>query len=255
MGHGAPLLSGWTWVMASLRRLYAGLKLRVNEAKSRVARATARKFLGFSFRIAPGRKVKRRVAPEAIKRMKETVREITRRSAGRSLAQVCETLGAYLAGWKACFRIAETPRVFAALDRWLRHRLRAVQLKHGKRGARAHRPRHARPRCPARRCQRAPMVAQRGHGAPPCAPERTLRPARRSQAGRLTSTLRTARCGPACRVVWQGTRRIRAPRPYADRHDVRGEAASVRPSPAPCCPISSARRSCRRRSRRAAAAW
>jgi RNA-directed DNA polymerase len=121
-------------VMASLRRLYAGLKLHVNEAKSRVARATERKFLGFSFWVAPGRVVKRRVAPEALKRMKETVRAITRRSAGRSLAQVCETLGAYLAGWKAYFRIAETPKVFAALDRWLRHRLRAVQLKHWKRG-------------------------------------------------------------------------------------------------------------------------
>ena len=51
-------------VMEAMRRLYARLKLRINEAKSKVARATERKFLGFSFWIAPGRKVKLRVAPK-----------------------------------------------------------------------------------------------------------------------------------------------------------------------------------------------
>jgi RNA-directed DNA polymerase len=78
--------------------------------------------------------VKRRVAPQALKRLKDRVRVLTRRSAGRSLAGVCEDLGPYLAGWKAYFRLAETPRIFAALDKWIRHRLRALQLKHWKRG-------------------------------------------------------------------------------------------------------------------------
>ena len=36
-------------VMAALRRLFAGLKLTVNAAKSAVAPATQRQFLGFSF--------------------------------------------------------------------------------------------------------------------------------------------------------------------------------------------------------------
>jgi RNA-directed DNA polymerase len=121
-------------VMASLRKLFGKLKLRVNDSKSKVTRATRAKFLGFSFWVAKGRKVRRRVAPEAIKRMKERVRKLTRRSAGRSLAQLCEPLGAYLTGWKAYFRLAETPGVFADLDGWVRHRLRAVQLKHWKRG-------------------------------------------------------------------------------------------------------------------------
>jgi group II intron reverse transcriptase/maturase len=121
-------------VMASLRRLFGKLKLRVNESKSKVTRATQSKFLGFSFWVAAGRKVKRRVAPEAIRRMKENVRDLTRRSGGQSLAQVCERLGSYLVGWRGYFQLAETPGVFADIDKWVRHRLRAVQLKHWKRG-------------------------------------------------------------------------------------------------------------------------
>src|SRR5258708_8089530 len=121
-------------VMISLRKLFAKLKLRVNETKSKVTRATASKFLGFSFWTAKGRTIRRRVAPQAIARMKERVRELTRRSAGRSLAQICKPLGVYLKGWKAYFRLPQTPSVFADLDGWVRHRLRAVQLKHWKRG-------------------------------------------------------------------------------------------------------------------------
>ena len=121
-------------VMAALRRLLAMLRLRVNEAKSAVAPATQRQFLGFSFWVAKGGVVKRRIAPKAMSRMKDRVREITRRSGGRSLARVCEELKAYLVGWRNYFRIADTPKVFANIDQWIRHRLRALQLKHWKRG-------------------------------------------------------------------------------------------------------------------------
>ena len=121
-------------VMSSLRKLFAKLKLRVNETKSKVTRATKAKFLGFSFWVARGPTLRRRVAPQAIERMRERVRELTRRSAGRSLVQMCKPLGRYLTGWKAYFRLAETPRAFADIDAWVRHRLRAVQLRHWKRG-------------------------------------------------------------------------------------------------------------------------
>lgn len=121
-------------VMAALRRLFAKLRLRINEAKSAVAPATQRKFLGFSFWIGPKRVVKRRVAQQALGRMKDRVRQLTRRSGGRSLATVCEELGTYLTGWKAYFRLAETPGIFKETDSWVRHRLRALQLKHWKRG-------------------------------------------------------------------------------------------------------------------------
>ena len=39
----------------------------------------------------------------------------------------------YLLGWKAYFGLAQTPGVWRELDEWLRHRLRAIQLKHWKR--------------------------------------------------------------------------------------------------------------------------
>jgi len=121
-------------VMASLRKLFGRLKLRINETKSKVARATTRKLLGFSFWVASGRTIRRRLAPQAIERLKERVRAMTRRTAGQSLAQVCERLGSYLDGWKGYFRFAETPGVLDDLDKWIRHRLRAVQLKHWKCG-------------------------------------------------------------------------------------------------------------------------
>jgi RNA-directed DNA polymerase len=131
-------------VMAALRRLFAGLRLRVNEAKSAVAPAIQRKFLGFSFWVAKGRVVKLRVAPQALERLKDRVRQITSRSGGRSLARVCEELGTYLAGWRGYFRIADTPRVLADIDQWIRHRLRALQLKHWKRGTTVYRELSAR---------------------------------------------------------------------------------------------------------------
>lgn len=120
-------------VMRLLRRLFAGLRLKVNEAKSAVARPWDRKFLGYSFWVGGGKQVRRRVAPKAIERMKARVRELTPRG-GRSLTRVVEELSAFLRGWKAYFRLADTPKIFGQLDEWIRHRLRAIQLKHWKRG-------------------------------------------------------------------------------------------------------------------------
>jgi len=122
-------------VMELLRRLYAGLRLRVNEAKSAVDRPQNRKLLGYSFywgRRAEG--VKRRVAPKALTAMKDRVRELTRPTRSQSLARVAEDLRTYLTGWKNYFRLADTPKVFRELDEWIRHRLRALQLRHWKRG-------------------------------------------------------------------------------------------------------------------------
>ncbi len=120
--------------MDTLKRLYGRLRLRVNDSKSAVARARERKFLGFSFWVAPGRVIRRRVAPAALKEMKDRVRQITSRNRGRSLTAVAAELREYLTGWKAYFRLAETPRIFRDLDEWIRHRVRAVQLKQWKRG-------------------------------------------------------------------------------------------------------------------------
>jgi group II intron reverse transcriptase/maturase len=121
-------------VMAWLVHAYGRLRLRINPAKSAVARAWERSFLGFAFWVGPGRRVHRRVAPEALGAMKDRVRSLTRRTRGRSLEQVAGDLRGYLPGWKAYFRLADTPGIFRDLDQWIRHRLRALQLKQWKRG-------------------------------------------------------------------------------------------------------------------------
>jgi RNA-directed DNA polymerase len=121
-------------VMELLRRLYGCLKLKINEAKSAVASAFGRKFLGYAFWVAPGGQVKRKVAAKPLATFKQRIRYKTRRSGGRSMAQVIDELRAYLLGWKAYFGLSQTPRVWRELDEWLRHRLRAVQLKQWKRG-------------------------------------------------------------------------------------------------------------------------
>lgn len=126
-------------VMEALVGLYADLKLRINAEKSAVARAWDRQFLGFRFWVAPGRVVKRRVAPQALTTMKNRVRVITARSGGRSIARVTTELRSYLIGWRAYFRLADTPRVFAELEQWLYRRLRALHLKHWRHGSTVHR--------------------------------------------------------------------------------------------------------------------
>jgi group II intron reverse transcriptase/maturase len=131
-------------VMGLLRQLYAGLRLRVNEAKSAVDLAWNRKLLGYSFWVAPGRTIKRRVAAKAMATMKECVRLITGRSGGRSIEQVSRRLSEYLRGWKEYFSLADTPRILADLDEWIRHRLRAIHLKHWKRGTTIYRELRAR---------------------------------------------------------------------------------------------------------------
>ena len=121
-------------VMELLRKLYGRLRLQINESKSAVTRVWAHRFLGFSFWVGAGRRVRRRVSRDALAAMKARVRQLTRRSRGRSLAAVAEDLRAYLVGWRNYFRLADTPRVFRELDEWIRHRLRALQLKQWKRG-------------------------------------------------------------------------------------------------------------------------
>jgi RNA-directed DNA polymerase len=120
-------------VMELLRKLYAGLKLQINEAKSAVGSALGRKFLGYALWVAKGQEVRCAVAYKALDNFKARIRQLTRRTAGRSRSQVVEKLRPYLLGWKAYFGMAQTPGVWRELDEWLRHRLRAIQLKHWRR--------------------------------------------------------------------------------------------------------------------------
>jgi RNA-directed DNA polymerase len=110
-------------VMASVSRfLTLKLRLKVNEAKSAVARPEERKFLGFSISNDGS---ERRIAPKALDKFKMQIRDITRRTRGVSLAQVIEDLSRYLIGWRGYFGFCQTPRVLTNLEAWIRRRLRS----------------------------------------------------------------------------------------------------------------------------------
>jgi group II intron reverse transcriptase/maturase len=121
-------------VMRGMAALYASLRLRINPAKSSVAKAWERKFLGYQLWIGHKRAVKRRVSPQAMEKFKNTVRALTRRNCGRSVDQIVKGLRPYLLGWNNYFKLADTPKIFARLDSWIRRRLRMVHLKQWKNG-------------------------------------------------------------------------------------------------------------------------
>lgn len=109
-------------VMASVcQYLATKLRLTVNPSKSAVARPAERQFLGFSL-SNDGRE--RRIAPNALSRFKQRVRELTRRTRGVSLEQLIKPLARYLIGWRGYFGFCQTPRVLSALDARIRRRLR-----------------------------------------------------------------------------------------------------------------------------------
>ena len=194
------------------------LKLKVNEAKSAVARPQERKFLGFSFSAGP--EVKRVIAPKALDRFKRRVREITRRAKGVSMKTTIEELAPYMRGWRSYFGFCETPEVLLSLTRWVRLRLRAAMWRQWKT------PRRRRERCWNWGCVRGwqatrlaadsvPGISQRPRpflsGFPMPTSNRSVF-LRWSTSNGVTS--RTAVYGPVRTVVWQGSAGNR--RPYAD---------------------------------------
>ena len=122
-------------VMMLLKRLYDRLHLKINESKSAVASAFGRKFLGYSLWAAPKGEIKCAVSKKARETFRQRIRQLTRRSGGRSIADVIELLRSYVLGWKAYFGLAQTPKVWRELDEWMRHRMRTIQLKQWRRSA------------------------------------------------------------------------------------------------------------------------
>ncbi len=101
-------------VMESVTRfIMTKLKLKVNSEKSAVSRPGERKFLGFSFTNAGV--PKRRIAPKAVDRFKERVRELTRRTRGVSIERMAEDLTRFLRGWIGYFGKCEDLRCCTAL--------------------------------------------------------------------------------------------------------------------------------------------
>jgi RNA-directed DNA polymerase len=112
-------------VMESVKRFITKrLKLKVNEQKSAVARPQVRKFLGFSFSEGPV--ILRKIAPKALDRFKDRIREITHQARSMSLEQTMAVLAPYMMGWRAYFGFCETPDELIGLTQWVRRRLRAA---------------------------------------------------------------------------------------------------------------------------------
>jgi len=200
-------------VMASITRyVEQRLKLRVNRGKSAVAPATKRPLLGFGFFVRDGQ-IKVRVDPDARRRARERLRRLTARSWSISMEERIRLINRYTVGWTAYFAYADTATPFAELDEWLRRRLRQVCWKEWKRYRTRQRNLLALG-IPERKV-REWAGSRKGYWrvAGSWILTRTLTNAYWADQGlkgfsdpyrRFREALRTAGCGPACPVVWEG---------------------------------------------------
>ena len=119
-------------VLDSLEKfLTEKLRLKVNRAKSTVARPWERKFLGYGVTVHKEPKLK--VSEQSVKRLKDKLRPMLRAGRGRSLARVCRELGPVLRGWVAYYRLSGVKAAFEALDEWLRRKLRCIAWRQWRR--------------------------------------------------------------------------------------------------------------------------
>jgi RNA-directed DNA polymerase len=187
------------------------LKLRVNRDKSVVDRATKRPLLGFGF-LYRGGEVKVRVDPKARRRAKGRLRRLTSRRWGVSMERRIREINRFTVGWTAYFAVADTPSPFEQLDKWLRRRLRQVRWKEWKRYHTRWRNLRALgiPERDAREWAGSRKGYWRIAGSAPL--QRALPNAYWTNQGlkgfagpyrRFRDAERTARCGPARRVVWE----------------------------------------------------
>jgi len=197
-------------VLSSLKEWLAmRLHLQVNEKKSAVDKPQKRKFLGFSFFMRDGR-VKIRIAPESIRRIRERIRWTTRRGRGVALERVIGELNRFTIGWIGYFRITEATSVLKATDEWTRRRLRCFRIKQWKRRPRT---RYREMRALGLTKDHAAMFAsiRRGWWVLSMTPQSSLAFhesffVKRGLVGLLRryaelKSVPTAGCGPACPVV------------------------------------------------------
>jgi RNA-directed DNA polymerase len=108
------------------------LKLRVNESKSAVDHIGRRKFLGYSMTFDKTPRLK--PAATSMKRFKGKLRVLFRKARGRNVERfICEELNSLLRGWVDYFKLSQVKCVFAALDEWIRRKLRCLIWRQWKR--------------------------------------------------------------------------------------------------------------------------
>jgi RNA-directed DNA polymerase len=117
-------------VMASVTEfLEQKLKLKVNRQKSAVGHVSERKFLGH--RLLAGGKLG--VAPQSEEKLKSSLKELTGRNSGKSLAVVIREVNQRFGGWIQYFHMAQMKGRMQDIGQWLRRRLRCLRLKQCKR--------------------------------------------------------------------------------------------------------------------------
>lgn len=121
-------------VLDSVTKVIEGrLHLLVNREKSKVVPASVMTMLGFGFYFVKGGKVRVRVDPKAIERLKTRIKELTSRRWSIAMGERIARINRYIVGWMGYFRLADTPKVFAELDKWFRRRMRQIRWKEWKR--------------------------------------------------------------------------------------------------------------------------
>ena len=120
-------------VMASLGRfIEQQLKLKLNRAKSAVARPWHRKYLGYTF--SWHKDVRIRVAKQSTERLKGKLRQLFRQGRGRNLKRfIQEDLNPVLRGWIHYYRLSAYRGFAEDLDKWVRRRLRCILWRQWKR--------------------------------------------------------------------------------------------------------------------------
>lgn len=189
------------------------LHLRVNQAKSGTAPATVRGLLGFGF-MRHGGRVRVRLERKTKARLRARLRELTDRHRSIAMPVRLALLNRFLAGWAAYFALADTPSVFNEVDEWLRRRLRQVRWKEWKRFAARRRNLRALgiPDEHARMWAASRKGPWRMAGSAPLSRAMPIRywaavglVPLGVRVQRLREHWRTAGCGPARPVVWEGS--------------------------------------------------
>lgn len=112
--------------LARIRELIEIRGLTLHPEKTKLVDATAPggfDFLGYHFE--QGRRYPRK---KSLRKLKDAVRERTRRTNGHSLREIIETINPILRGWFAYFKHCNS-YTFTSIDGWVRRRLRTILRK------------------------------------------------------------------------------------------------------------------------------
>jgi hypothetical protein len=142
--------------------------------------------------------VRIRIARKSLERVKRRIRQLTRRNQGRSWCEIKTRLETYIRGWVNYYALADAMKHMTRLDEWLRRRMRQLAWKQWKT------PKNRRRNLRTRGVSE--YWAKRVGGS-------SLGPPASKHNINYVILDRTAGCGPACPVVWEGGG---FPSPYPD---------------------------------------